>query len=35
VGKGGAMTGYAGGLWRKEKLLELEKKPFNGQKNVL
>ena len=35
VGKGGALTGYAGGLWRKEKLLELEKKPFNGQKNVL
>ena len=29
VGKDGALTGYAGGLWRKEKLLALEKKPFN------
>ena len=29
VGKNGALTGYAGGLWRKEKLLALEKKPFN------
>lgn len=29
VGRGGALTGYAGGLWRKEKLLALEKKPFN------
>ena len=25
VGQNGALTGYAGGLWRKEKLLELEK----------
>ena len=25
VGKDGALTGYAGGLWRKEKLLALEK----------
>ena len=25
VGKNGALTGYAGGLWRKEKLLALEK----------
>ena len=25
VGRGGALTGYAGGLWRKEKLLALEK----------
>ncbi|MBQ2062086.1 MAG: methylated-DNA--[Oscillospiraceae bacterium] len=26
VGKGGALTGYAGGLWRKERLLALEAK---------
>lgn len=26
VGRGGALTGYAGGLWRKEKLLALEAK---------
>jgi AraC family transcriptional regulator of adaptative response/methylated-DNA-[protein]-cysteine methyltransferase len=25
VGKDGALTGYGGGLWRKEKLLELER----------
>ncbi len=24
IGKGGALTGYAGGLWRKKRLLELE-----------
>ena len=35
VGKDGALTGYAGGLWRKEKLLALEKKPFNRQKTVV
>ena len=26
VGRGGALTGYAGGLWRKERLLALERK---------
>ncbi len=26
IGKNGTLTGYAGGLWRKEKLLELEQK---------
>lgn len=28
IGKNGMLTGYAGGLWRKEKLLELEKNNF-------
>ena len=27
VGKDGRLTGYAGGLWRKRRLLELERKP--------
>ncbi len=29
IGTNGTLTGYAGGIWRKEKLLELEKKNIN------
>lgn len=35
VGKSGQLTGYAGGIWRKEKLLELERKEKVGVQAVL
>ncbi|GHB37708.1 methylated-DNA--[protein]-cysteine S-methyltransferase [Mongoliitalea lutea] len=35
VGKSGQLTGYAGGIWRKEKLLELERKEKVGVQVVL
>lgn len=35
VGKYGQLTGYAGGIWRKEKLLELERKDKVGVQAVL
>ncbi len=35
VGAGGALTGFTCGLWRKEKLLALEKKPFTKEKTVV
>ena len=31
VGSDGSLTGYGGGLWRKEKLLELEKRGSRGK----
>jgi methylated-DNA-[protein]-cysteine S-methyltransferase len=31
IGKSGSLTGYAGGLWRKSKLLEMERGQVHGQ----
>lgn len=35
VGKQGQLTGYAGGVWRKSELLELENKDKVGKQSVL
>lgn len=35
VGKHGQLTGYAGGIWRKSELLELENKDKVGRQSVL
>jgi methylated-DNA-[protein]-cysteine S-methyltransferase len=35
IGKSGQLTGYAGGLWRKAELLELEQKDKIGKQAVL
>jgi AraC family transcriptional regulator of adaptative response/methylated-DNA-[protein]-cysteine methyltransferase len=34
IGTNGSLTGYGGGIWRKEKLLELERKNIENEMNI-